>query len=38
MALTVLSWGNSLGDLVANVSVVKQGYGSMGIGACYGGP
>jgi len=38
LAITVLAWGNSLGDMVANVVVARQGYPEMAIGACYGGP
>mmetsp|Transcript_5283 Transcript_5283/g.11787 ORF Transcript_5283/g.11787 Transcript_5283/m.11787 type:complete len:850 (-) Transcript_5283:642-3191(-) len=38
LGLTVLAWGNSLGDLLADVAVAKQGYPSMAITACYGCP
>ncbi|XP_067120752.1 mitochondrial sodium/calcium exchanger protein-like [Centruroides vittatus] len=38
LGLTVLAWGNSIGDLVANPLVVKQGYPRMGMSACYAGP
>jgi sodium/potassium/calcium exchanger 6 len=38
LAVTVVAWGNSIGDFVANVAVARRGYGSMGVGACYGGP
>lgn len=38
LGLTVLAWGNSLGDLVTNVSVARQGYPSMAMAACFGGP
>lgn len=38
LGLTVLAWGNSLGDFVTNVSVARQGYPSMAMAACFGGP
>jgi sodium/potassium/calcium exchanger 6 len=38
LGLTVLSWGNSIGDLVANVSVAKSGAFETAIMACIGGP
>ena len=38
LGLTVLAWGNSVGDLFANLAVAKQGLGEMAIGGCYGGP
>ncbi|KAH9363143.1 hypothetical protein HPB48_011889 [Haemaphysalis longicornis] len=38
LGLTVLAWGNSLGDFVTNVAVARQGYPSMAMAACFGGP
>ncbi|EKE39294.1 hypothetical protein ENUP19_0325G0004 [Entamoeba nuttalli] len=38
LGLTVLCWGNSVGDFVSNVIVSSQGYSEMGIIASYGGP
>lgn len=38
LGLTILAWGNSVGDLFANMSVAKQGLGEMAIAGCYGGP
>jgi len=38
LATTVLAWGNSIGDMVADVIVARQGYPEMACGACYGGP
>ena len=38
LGLTVLAWGNSMGDFFTNTSVAKQGFGDMAIAGCYGGP
>lgn len=38
LGLTVLAWGNSVGDYFTNTSVAKQGLGSMAIAGCYAGP
>jgi sodium/potassium/calcium exchanger 6 len=38
LALTVLAWGNSVGDLVADVAVARSGFPAMAVGAVYGGP
>merc|ERR1712176_236515 len=38
LGLTVLSWGMSMHDLMAIVSVSKRGYTKMGISASIGGP
>ncbi|KAG2392909.1 hypothetical protein C9374_009486 [Naegleria lovaniensis] len=38
LAITVLSWGNSLSDMIADVVVSRQGYPSMALGAVFGGP
>lgn len=38
LGLTVLAWGNSIGDLIADVAIAKQGYPRMGFSACFGGP
>ena len=38
LGLTVLAWGNSIGDLVADIAIAKQGYPRMGFSACFGGP
>lgn len=38
LGLTVLSWGNSVGDLVADVAVARDGMASMAIAGTYAGP
>jgi len=38
LGATVLAWGNSIGDLVSNSAMAKNGFPQMGLGACFGGP
>ncbi len=38
LSLTVLSWGNSLGDVSADVALTKKGFGEMAITATMAGP
>ncbi|CAJ0580700.1 unnamed protein product, partial [Mesorhabditis spiculigera] len=38
LGLTILAWANSIGDLIADVAVVKQGYSNMALAAAIGGP
>ncbi|KAH8555752.1 Sodium/calcium exchanger protein-domain-containing protein [Umbelopsis sp. PMI_123] len=38
LGLTVFAMGNSLGDLVANMSMAKMGLPNMAMSACYAGP
>lgn len=38
LGLTVLAWGNSVGDLITNVSVARAGFPQMAIAGCFGGP
>lgn len=38
LGLTIFAVGNSLGDLVADITVAKLGYPMMALSACFGGP
>lgn len=38
IGLTVLAWGNSMGDLSANITMAKKGLANMAITACFAGP
>lgn len=38
LGCTLLAWGNSVGDLIANVNLARNGYEKMGFAACIGGP
>ncbi|KAJ8772045.1 hypothetical protein K2173_027222 [Erythroxylum novogranatense] len=38
LGLTVLAWGNSVGDLVADVAVAKAGQPAMAVAGCFAGP
>lgn len=38
LGLTVLSWGNSIGDLITNISVARAGFSEMAVAGCFGGP
>ncbi|ETW07029.1 hypothetical protein, variant 1 [Aphanomyces invadans] len=38
IGLTVLSWGNSLGDLSTNVAIARTGCAEMALAGCFGGP
>ncbi|XP_031419431.1 mitochondrial sodium/calcium exchanger protein-like isoform X1 [Clupea harengus] len=37
LGLTLLAWGNSIGDLVSDITIARQGYPRMAISACFGG-
>lgn len=38
LGATVLAWGNSVGDIVADITVAKEGHPAMAIAACFAGP
>ncbi|XP_078036875.1 mitochondrial sodium/calcium exchanger protein [Augochlora pura] len=38
LGITFLAWGNSVGDMISNIAIAKQGYPRMGYAACFGGP
>ncbi|KAJ2782080.1 hypothetical protein H4R18_002500 [Coemansia javaensis] len=38
LGLTVVGFGNSLGDLVTNLTLARMGYPLMALSACFGGP
>lgn len=38
LGITVLAWGNSVGDMIANVVVAKSGQPQMAISACFAAP
>lgn len=38
LGVSVLAWGNSIGDFVSNTALAKNGHGRMAVAACFGGP
>ena len=38
LGVTVLAWGNSIGDLVSNLALAKGGHSKMAAAECFGGP
>ncbi|XP_076752488.1 mitochondrial sodium/calcium exchanger protein [Xylocopa sonorina] len=38
LGIAFLAWGNSVGDLISNVAIARQGFPRMGYAACFGGP
>lgn len=38
LGLSILAWGNCLGDLNANTAMTKKGFGEMAITGCMAGP
>ncbi|SCU81181.1 LAMI_0B05094g1_1 [Lachancea mirantina] len=38
LGLTIFAWGNSIGDMVSNITFVKIGVLDVALGACLGGP
>uniref|UniRef100_A0A3B4GMW9 Solute carrier family 8 member B1 n=1 Tax=Pundamilia nyererei TaxID=303518 RepID=A0A3B4GMW9_9CICH len=37
LGLTLLAWGNSIGDCFSDITMARQGYPRMAISACFGG-
>ncbi|KAL2087146.1 hypothetical protein ACEWY4_018205 [Coilia grayii] len=37
LGLTLLAWGNSIGDFFSDITIARQGYPRMAISACFGG-
>jgi len=38
MGITILAWGNSVGDLSANLTMARKGLANMAMTACFAGP
>ena len=38
LGVTVLAWGNSIGDMIANLAISKKGYAKMAMTGCIAGP
>jgi len=38
LGLTLLAWGNSVGDLITNIAVARSGLSDMAIAGCFAGP
>jgi Ca2+/Na+ antiporter len=38
LGLTLLAWGNSVGDLITNIAVAKAGLSDMAVAGCFAGP
>ncbi|KAJ8599873.1 hypothetical protein CTAYLR_010367 [Chrysophaeum taylorii] len=38
LGLTVLAWGNSIGDFSTNIAMAKRGLANMAMTACFAGP
>jgi len=38
LGITILAWGNSIGDMIANVVIARGGYATMAISASYASP
>lgn len=38
LGLTLLAWGNCMGDMNANVAMTKKGFGEMALTGCLAGP
>ncbi|XP_068937698.1 mitochondrial sodium/calcium exchanger protein [Petaurus breviceps papuanus] len=37
LGLTLLAWGNSIGDVISDLTLARQGYPRMAFSACFGG-
>ncbi|XP_074061915.1 mitochondrial sodium/calcium exchanger protein [Macrotis lagotis] len=37
LGLTLLAWGNSIGDAISDLTLARQGYPRMAFSACFGG-
>ncbi|XP_013925653.1 PREDICTED: sodium/potassium/calcium exchanger 6, mitochondrial-like [Thamnophis sirtalis] len=37
LGLTLLAWGNSIGDMFSDLTMARQGYPRMAFSACFGG-
>ena len=38
LGLTVLAWGNSVPDMITDVTMARTGFANMAMTACFGGP
>jgi len=38
LGITMLAWGNSVGDMMANSAVAKKGFARMALTGCFAGP
>lgn len=38
LGLTVIAWGNSIGDYMANTSIARKGFVEMALTGCYASP
>eukprot|EP00742_Colponemidia_sp_Colp-10_P006777 GILJ01007263.1.p1 GENE.GILJ01007263.1~~GILJ01007263.1.p1 ORF type:complete len:707 (+),score=90.58 GILJ01007263.1:33-2123(+) len=38
LGLTIVAWGNSVGDLVANTAIARKGNADMAVTGCFAGP
>jgi len=38
LGLTILAWGNSVGDLMTDLAIARKGFGEMAMTGCYAGP
>jgi sodium/potassium/calcium exchanger 6 len=38
LGLTLLAWGNSVGDLITNIAVARAGLSDMAVAGCFAGP